>query len=179
MNRKIDHIVYATKDLDEGMSYIQWALGIKPQFGGYHADQGTKNAVLNFGNGCYLEIITVDHDNQNVNAPRWMGVDLLSSSKITRWALKSDDLARDSSILKNYNSEMGVLHGGQRAMSDGNLLTWEMTLPLPSPEVEIIPFMTDWQKSDFHPTDRLTQNCELVELIVSHPTPESVQPIFD
>ncbi len=179
INRTIDHIVYAVHDLEQGMQQIEKLLGIAPIFGGYHTNQGTKNAVLNLGNQCYLEIITIDHENKNISAPRWMGVDFLTSSQITRWSLKSKYLSRDSIVIKNYNNSMGTIHGGQRKMSDGNLLTWEMILPLAEPEVEVVPFMTDWQNSEVHPTESLEEKCQLLELNVFHPTPELIQPVFD
>lgn len=179
INRKIDHIVYAVPNLEKGMENIASLLGVVPKFGGYHTNQGTKNAVLNLGNQCYLEIITTDQNNLKIPPPRWMGVDLISSPKITRWSLKSKNLNRDSIVIKTQNNLMGTIHGGQRKMNDGNLLTWEMILPLAEPEVEIIPFMTDWQNSDIHPTDSLEKKCQLVELYVSHPTPELIQPTFD
>ena len=179
INRKIDHIVYAVTDLEKGMQHIENLLGVAPNFGGYHTNQGTKNAVLNLGDQCYLEIITIDPNNLNIASPRWMGVDLITTPKITRWSLKSENLHRDSIVIKNYNELMGTIHGGQRKMSDGNLLTWEMILPLAEPEVEVIPFMTDWQNSDVHPTKSLEDKCKLVELIVTHPTPQIIQPVFD
>jgi len=177
--RKIDHIVLAVPNLEEGMKDFENLLGVAPKFGGYHTNQGTKNAILNLGNQIYLEIITVDFKNKNISAPRWMGVDLINIPKITRWSLKSENLNRDSIVIKNHNNMMGNIHGGQRKMSNGKLLTWEMILPLAKPEIEVIPFMTDWQNSDVHPTDSMEEICQLLDLTVSHPTPELIQPVFD
>ena len=70
---------------------------------------------------------------------------------------------------------MGIIHQGQRQTTSGKLLSWQMTLPLAQPLVELVPFMTDWQTSDFHPTDQLPDQCRLLELRLAHPDPAAIQ----
>ena len=70
--------------------------------------------------------------------------------------------------------ELGSLSVGQRRTPAGSLLKWNMSLPLSNPEVELLPFLLDWSESDIHPTDGLEQNCELVSMELSHPSPESL-----
>ncbi|MEL7222648.1 MAG: VOC family protein [Bacteroidota bacterium] len=179
-NRTIDHIVYAVPNLEEAINWFENRSGIRPIIGGKHAKQGTKNALVNLGDACYLELITVDTENTNINTPRWMGVDLLNGqSKTTRWSLKSNDLESDSQIIKAYDPEMGVIHQGQRQTTTGQLLRWQMTLPLAHPQVELVPFMTDWQHSDFHPTDKMEEQCQLLALSLYHPKAASIQPTID
>lgn len=175
MPRTIDHLVYAVFDLDRAIADFTQQLGIAPVFGGHHQDRGTKNALLNLGKGCYLELIAIDEWNTKVAPPRWMGLDVLQKPQITRWCLKSDDLAADQTILKAYHPEMGEQWGGQRTTASGELLAWEMLLPLPEPEVEVVPFMVDWRNSAFHPTERLPQACTLLKLELTHPKPRQVQ----
>ena len=74
---------------------------------------------------------------------------------------------------------MGIIQGGQRQTSTGNMLTWEMILPLPFPTVEPIPFMTDWQHSAIHPTQNLPQECELIALSFTHPNADEIRKVFD
>ncbi|MCR9290191.1 MAG: VOC family protein [Bacteroidetes bacterium] len=176
--RIVDHLVYAVPDLQTAMDDLEKLLGIRPNFGGYHTAKGTKNAVLNLGNGCYLEILAVDEENKEISSPRWMGVDLIDKPRMTRWCLKSNDLEKDSQTLKKYNPEMGEISGGQRKMSDGNLLAWSMIMPLAAPEVDLIPFMVDWRKSAIHPTEWMEDVCRLVALDFSHPHPEIINPIL-
>ena len=177
--RKIDHIVYAVPNLEEAIGDLEKRLGIQPTFGGYHTTKGTKNALVNLGNECYLEILAIDEKNTNIKAPRWMGVDLAGPPQITRWSLKSSQLVQDSQIIQGYHPEMGVIEGGQRKMTDGRLLTWNMILPLAAPRVELMPFMTDWQRSDIHPARELPKTCKLEGLQFYHPSPESISGYFD
>ncbi len=171
LDRKIDHIVYAVVDLDETMAIFEKATGVRPVFGGYHTHQGTKNAIVNLGGAAYLEFLAKDDTNLAVSPPRWMGIDLIQSPQMTRWSLKSTDLAKDSAILKKHDSKLGEIQGGQRRMTNGELLSWEMIMPLAAPEVDIIPFMTDWQKSSVHPTSQLPAQCRLLAMEFSHPEP--------
>lgn len=161
--RKIDHIVFAVKDLQEGSAYIQSLLGCQVIPGGKHLNNGTHNAVVNLGNNIYLEIIAADPGNNNVPKPRWMGVDVIDQSTVTRWAIKSDDLAPDLATLKKYNPALATSFAGSRKKQDGSTLSWNMALPLPSPTVEIAPFITDW-KDSIHPTATLPEECELMSI---------------
>lgn len=173
--RIIDHIVYCVPNLEDALNDLEKKLGVRPSFGGYHTTQGTKNAVLHLGNACYLEILAADKDNTAITPPRWMGIDLIQTPKITRWAIKSIDLQQDSQVLKKYQPDMGRIEGGQRRTSNGGLLTWQMIMPLAVPEVDIIPFMTDWQQSEVHPTGQMAEHCRLLDLTLTHPTPQNLQ----
>ena len=173
-NRPIDHIVYAVPNLEKAMDDFEKLTGIRPIFGGYHTTQGTKNAIVNLGNQAYLEILAVDDENTKISAPRWMGIDFIKLAKITRWALKSTDLLHDSTVLKNYHSEMGGIQGGKRKMTNGQSLKWEMIMPLSYPMVELAPFFVDWQHSEAHPTDAMPDQCQLLGLHFTHPNPEEL-----
>jgi len=59
-----------------------------------------------------------------------------------------------------------------------DLLKWKMTLPLPTPMVEVIPFMTDWSQSSIHPTDNLPHQLELVSIAFEHQAPERLIDTF-
>ena len=176
--RQIDHLVYTVPNLEEAIDQFEKKLGIRPAFGGYHTTQGTKNAVLNLGNVCYLELLAADDDNTAIPPPRWMGVDFLEKAQLTRWSLKSTNLEADSAILKTYQSKMGHIQGGQRKTTNGSILTWEMIMPLAAPQVEIMPFMTDWQHSAVHPTDSMPQQCQLISMHFTHPDPASLASIW-
>ncbi|MEM6318132.1 MAG: VOC family protein [Bacteroidota bacterium] len=178
-NRAIDHIVLGVPNLEEGVHWLKNLTGVTATFGGYHTTKGTKNALVNIGHQCYLEILATDVENRHIEAPRWMGVDLIQSPTVTRWSLKSTDLAKDSKILNAYQSYLGTIEGGQRKTTNGQVLAWEMIVPLAKPAVDILPFMTDWQQSDSHPTDSLPVQGELVSLNLAHPTPDTLQPVFD
>ncbi|MBU3028252.1 VOC family protein [Zobellia galactanivorans] len=175
----LDHIVYTVRDLDAAILTLEKKLGVQAIFGGYHATQGTKNALINLDNGTYLELLVADDTNKKIPPPRWMGVDMLSKDQITRWALKSEQLKKDANILNQYNAKMGNISAGSRHTAEGSLLKWQLILPLPSPEVELVPFMVDWSQTETHPHKALPQmGCKLIELYGNHPNPDLLANIF-
>ena len=176
--RHIDHIVYAVPNLERACTDLESSLGVKPSFGGYHKTKGTMNALLNLGNLCYLEILAVDESNKTITSPRWMGVDLVEEPRITRWAIKSQNLKSDQELLQQYNPEMGEIFGGSRQTPSGDLLEWEMILPLANPEIELAPFMVNWAANSIHPTENLDAECLLVAIEFGHQTPDSSQGLF-
>jgi len=178
INTTIDHLVYAVTDLDAAIANFEKKTGIRPVFGGYHTTKGTKNALVHLGKQCYLELLAIDENNTAIKAPRWMGIDFINENQITRWALQSTDLQRDSDVLKSYDELLGEISGGERQTSSGDLLKWQMTLPLSSPAVDLLPFFLNWENSTAHPTDHLAQACELIQLKMTHPNPTAIQNIF-
>ena len=151
MKNKIDHIVLAVPNLEEGILWVEEKLGIKPVYGGQHQTEGTHNALLNLGNECYLELLAIDFSNKKISSPRWMGIDLIDEPTITRWAVKSDNLVKEVEFLKNVNNLLGNYKAGSRVKADGSILKWQLSIPLPKPKVEITPFLIDWEDS-IHPT---------------------------
>jgi hypothetical protein len=178
MKRAIDHIVYCVHDLDKAIEQFERIFGIRPAIGGRHLTKGTKNALLNLGEKCYLEILAIDEANSRFSQARWMGIDIIDGPKITRWALKSQHLEEDSMLLKGHSLDLGQIEEGSRMTADGNELTWRMVLPASTPEVELVPFMTDWSGSASHPTDTLEEGCFLRQINLFHPDGSSKQSIL-
>ena len=102
-----------------------------------------------------------------------MGIDLITTPKITRWAIKSLNIKRGATILQNYKNQYGIIEVGSRALSDDSILNWKLTHPLCYPEVEIVPFLIDWQDS-IHPASDMDQQCQLVDIILAHPDPSII-----
>lgn len=173
-SRIIDHIVYCVPDLKNAMAALERQLGVAPVYGGRHQSQGTHNALLDLGLGCYLEILAVDLENKEMTDNRWMGIDLIIKPAVTRWALKSENLNDDQVHLNAYNDQLGIVSEGARLTSTGTQLVWSMILPQAEPRVELIPFMVDWSSSDTHPTEALTKGCRLTEINLSGPTNPSL-----
>ena len=107
-----------------------------------------------------------------------MGVDLIAEAQVTRWSLKSDQLEEDSQALQTFDTNMGVIEGGQRNTAAGDLLSWMMILPLAEPVVEIAPFVTSWGKGSVHPTQNLSPVCPLLDIQFAHPEPHTLSKLW-
>ncbi|MEM7573532.1 MAG: VOC family protein [Bacteroidota bacterium] len=175
---KIDHLVYAVPDLNQAIADLDAKLGIAPVFGGQHLTKGTKNALLNLGNGAYLELLAIDSTNDQIQPPRWMGIDLIEAPQMVRWALKTDQIDLVSSLLSDFHPEHGRIETGERQQANGEFLRWQMCLPTPIPVVDILPFFVDWSSSLHHPCNQLETGCSLQGLQLFHPQPPSIAPLF-
>ena len=51
---KLDHVVIAANNLDEGTSYVENKLNVKLSNIGYHRDMGTHNRVVKISKSVYL-----------------------------------------------------------------------------------------------------------------------------
>ena len=90
MLARIDHLVYATPDLDPGIEEIERALGVRATPGGQHPGRGTRNALIALGPTSYLEIIAPDRNQQPPREPRSFGIDELKDSRLVAWAATID-----------------------------------------------------------------------------------------
>ncbi len=155
----LDHIVLACPNLQEGMEYVREKTGCDPSYGGKHLQFGTHNALLKIGNLTYLEILAPDPENLK-DHPLWMGVELVEKPTITRFAVKSSAIENHARSLSNFSPNHGHTQQGRRQKKNGELLSWELSMPLAKPIIESIPFLIDWQDS-IHPTSGMDSKCSV------------------
>lgn len=177
--RHIDHMVYCVPHLDSAIEHFKKAFGIEASIGGQHLLQGTHNAIIKVGPASYLELIAADPSNLNIQTSRWMGVDLISEPRLTRWCLASQTISRDIQDLQNYNTQLGEIVEGQRMTTSNKLLKWQMSKPLSTPLIEPAPFLIDWSKSSTHPVKNLTQVCTLESIEIQCMNNLEVEKLFE
>src|SRR5438105_3094580 len=75
----VDHLVFAARTLDEGVSWCRETLGVVPAGGGEHTLMGTHNRVFRIdGPGferAYFEIIAIDAAAAAPGRTRWFDLD--------------------------------------------------------------------------------------------------------
>ena len=170
----VDHLVYATPDLQTGVERVERMLGVLASPGGQHPGRGTRNALLSLGPGAYLEIIGPDPDQPTPPQPRPFGIDALKEPRLVTWAAKGKDLEQLSSNAQSRGVKLGDVISGSRRRGDGVMLSWRYTDPRTVVADGVVPFFIDWGKTP-HPATTATQGASLVTLRAEHPDAERVQ----
>ena len=171
---RVDHLVYATPDLDASVSELEKRLGVRATTGGQHPGRGTRNALIALGPATYLEIIGPDPDRPVPGTPRNFGIDTLNAPRLVTWAAKATDLAKIASDAAAHGVALGEVRPGSRRRPDGVLLTWTFTSPLTVIADGIVPFFIDWGETP-HPAQSAAKGGTLVALRAEHPDARRVQ----
>jgi hypothetical protein len=171
---QVDHLVYATPDLDEAVMSLDQMLGVRASPGGRHPGRGTRNALLAIGPHSYLEIVGPDPEQHLPAHSTWFGIDDLKGPKLVTWAAKSSDLERVVDAARSGGVQLGPITSGSRQRSDGVTLTWQFTEPTVVQEDGILPFFIDW-KSSSHPAANAAAGAELISFFGEHPEAERVK----
>jgi hypothetical protein len=144
---RLDHVVYAVRDLDEAAARFRRAFGLDSVAGGRHAGWGTANGIVPLGEE-YLELIGVV-DAREAEATKF-GRSLLERTKAGEgWytiAVASDDVVL-------IGERLGLeIDAGSRARPDGEVLRWRMA-GLEDPRREPwMPFFLTWDvPGSLHP----------------------------
>jgi len=173
----IDHVVYATPDLQRSVLELERLLGVRASPGGPHNGAGTRNALLALGPGTYLEIVGPDLEQPEPAQPRPFGIDTLKAPKFVSWSIRSTQLE----VLRADAAKKGVMLGEvmsvERLRPDGVKLQWQMTIPSTGEQTNVIPFYIDWGKSP-HPALTAAPGLTLTGWRAEHPKPAQIKSIF-
>jgi glyoxalase-like protein len=170
----VDHLVYATPDLQVGVETIERLLGVRATPGGRHPGRGTRNALLSLGPGIYLEIIGPDPEQPTPAQARPFGIDDLEEPRLVTWAARGKELEQLVSDAARRGVELGEVTSGSRQRADGVVLAWRYTDPRTVVAGGIVPFFIDWGKTP-HPASTAAQGAVLIGLLAEHPDSEQVQ----
>jgi len=168
----LDHLVYATPDLEATCRELEIRLGVRASAGGQHPGRGTHNALISIGPRAYLEIIAPD-PLQPETRPVWFGIDQLTAPKLINWAVRIVDL---EAFVKEIspNANVGAVRSGSRNTPEGTTLSWRLTEPQLVQGAGLIPFLIEWN-SRRHPADSAITGPRLVQLRIEHPDPQLIR----
>jgi hypothetical protein len=175
---RLDHLVYATPDLQLGIDTIEKRLGVKASAGGQHPGLGTRNALVALGPTSYLEIIGPDPEQPKPAGARRFGIDDLNAPRIVRWVVKSSELAAVRAKADTAGVTLGPVASGSRKRPDGVVLSWRYTDPATVVAEGLVPFFIDWGSSP-HPALTAARGATLVQLRAEHPDSVKVQKMLD
>jgi Glyoxalase-like domain len=175
---RVDHLVYATPDLQAGIDKIDAIVGVRASAGGQHPGRGTRNALVALGPASYIEIIGPDPEQPKPAGPRPFGIDDLRAPRLAGWAMKGQDVDRFAADAKRHGVVVGDVTAGSRRRPDGVVLNWRYTDPRTVVADGVVPFVIDWGTTP-HPAATAATGAALITLRAEHPDADRVRKMLD
>jgi hypothetical protein len=175
MDIELDHILWASSNLDRGSALIKTLTAVTPARGGTHPGFGTHNSLISLGDS-YLEIISPDPE-QSSGDNRGKQIAMLAMPGLITFAVRTNDLASYAKAARNACIVAGDPVSMTRTRPDGIRLDWAV-LQLKHPVYgEAIPFAIDWQRSP-NPSVSTPKGCRLINFTVLHPEARPLTAIY-
>jgi hypothetical protein len=176
---KIDHLVWAVPNLEQGVDYFEQLTGLRAAGGGSHPGRGSRNALLSFGNDQYIELIAPDPaQSVQLTKGQFSGIYSMQAPALYTFAVKCDDIE----ALVEKASELGLAFQGPTVFSrqplDGPLLEWKLGFTEESKFGRYLPFYIDWLDT-VHPSKAAPTGIELVDFQVVHPNSSELRAIYE
>jgi len=169
----IDHLVYASSDLQDAIRRLEALLGVAAAIGGQHPKWRTQNALISLGPQTYLEIMGPDNSPPDPQSPRPFVLDELATPRLITWVVRGDDLEETVAIARREGLDLGEIQPGSRTKPDGSVLRWKMTDLTKDRKGGAIPYFIDWGHTP-HPAASAPAGCRLQELTIFHPEAERI-----
>lgn len=171
---RVDHLLYATSNLEKGMDEIEALLGVRPARGGHHPQFGTHNALLSLGTNVYFEVIARDPDLPEPEGGAFIDIPEGTQSKLLTWIMQTSDIEQSVCAARAANLGIGDISTGKRENPDGSVVRWQATNPYAMPLDGALPFLINWGETP-HPSTTTPAGCLFEQLLIEHPQAESVR----
>jgi hypothetical protein len=173
----IDHLVYATSDVDSTVEELAQRLGVTAQAGGRHLGYGTRNALIGLGPASYLEIIGPDEGQRRPAGGYWYGIENIGRAQLVTWTARVEHIERVAAHAYGAGYQTGDVHKVFRERPDGVHRSWRLTFPTGSGD-GLVPNLIEWDDELPHPSETTPEGVTLVELRGYHPAPQSITPML-
>ncbi len=164
----LDHLVYATPDLEGSVRHIADLTGVEPVEGGRHVGRGTRNYLLGLGGLRYLEIVGPDRDQPGPTRSMPLGISDRTGPRLVAWAARADDIDAQVARARQRGYDPGPVEPMSRRTPTGDTVSWQLTLRHDT----VVPFLIDWGTTP-HPSRNLPV-ATLTSFAGSHPDPTSM-----
>ncbi len=171
----LDHLVYATPDLDHTVVELA-GRGIRLSLGGPHPGLGTRNYLAALGDRSFLEVVGPDREQPDPVTARPFGVDDLTEARLMTWAIQVPDLDEALDRARAGGHEPGEVRAMSRRRPDDVLLSWRLAFP-PDNQGGVVPFVIGWGDTP-HPSLSAATGTRLVGLRGEHPDPGRLGVVF-
>jgi hypothetical protein len=156
----LDHLVYATPDLEGSVRHVADLTGVQPVEGGRHVGGGTRNYLLGLGGLRYLEIVGPDPDQPGPAQSLPLGI-----GDLVAWAARTDDIDAQVARARQRGYDPGPVEPMSRSTPAGETVSWRLTVRHDT----VVPFLIDWGTTP-HPSRNLPV-ATLTSFAGTHPDP--------
>jgi hypothetical protein len=179
-NTNIDHLVIGAANLEQGVAFVRECMGVDVPFGGIHEKMATHNHLMQLGGGVFLEVISVNHETEPPNRPRWYGLDDLYVRKqieiqpmLLTWVVNTRNIHK---LIQQATFKLGE----PELLNRGDI-KWYFSLPEDGRLLAsgILPYAIEWHTKN-HPSQRMADlGCRLLSLEVYHSNIDWLMPALD
>ena len=173
---RLDHILWAAPDLDEGERIFERLTGVAPARGGVHPGFGTRNSLAALDSGAYFEIIAPDPA-QDLTGNRGGRIAALAHPGLLTFAVASNALDALKAAALDESLTVRGPEAMHRATPGGGRLDWSILYLEHTVFGEAIPFVIDWDGTP-HPSLSAPQGCRLKSFAALHPDAERLSALY-
>ena len=173
----IDHLLYASHSLAQGMDEVEQLFGVRPVVGGQHPNMGTHNALMALGPSTYLEVIARDPALQVPTRGALVDFAEDETSRLITWAVRTSEINTLTDKLHKAGVPVGKEDAGRRETPEGQILAWRFTDPYAMPMGGAVPFLIDWGNTP-HPASSIASGGTLRRLRIAHPQAAMLGQLF-
>ena len=170
---RIDHLVYATPSLEQGIEELADRLGVRASPGGSHPGWGTANALLALGPSQYLEIIGPDPAQPDFDGEMIFRIGEVRKGQLVTWAANGQNLESLQALDLGDGLTLGQAFPASRETPAGDTLSWTLTDPTTLKLGGLLPFLIDWGDSA-HPAASSASGAVLMDFRLEHPEPDAL-----
>lgn len=149
MQLALDHVVQTVPDLTPARAALE-GIGLRTVAGGRHVQWGTHNVLCHVGLP-YIELLAVEDTAvaQTTAFGRGVLAEQARGAGIWRLALRTDDIERTASAVRDAGFRCTGPVPGHRARPDGSTLRWSLAFPEMSGGADLVPpMLIDWHEPD-------------------------------
>ena len=191
MRARVDHLIVAASDLDEGAAWCEATLGVVPAPGGEHAFMGTHNRLLRIATvdypRAYFEIIAVQPGRQPQGGRRWFDLDdeglrdrlRRSGPRLVHFVASVPDVRQAVAAWQALGLERGEVVTASR-MTPRGVLQWQITIRPDGQRLfdGTLPTLIEWGGT--HPAAALPEcGIALQAVEVTHPQAPLLRAAWD
>ena len=175
MDYAIDHIILLVPDLPAYVTEFEQGSGVTPKYGGMQPNAKVANALVDLGNGAYLEILGPSPGDEV--GPMTERLQALPEPTVAWFALQSFDLDDNVKRLEAAGLEhSGVLRTNWES-SERGLIDYSGLVAVNHGWGDQMPFYIDWHETP-HPSSTSPGGITLSEFTVYHPDARNLGVVY-